>query len=110
MGGTRGIGLMMVAGGIVLSLAACSRTSDGTIVHPVVLPKVSLAPATPRVPSWMKWKKSEPEMVVAENFPPPPRKTPVRRSKPRPPVVTSGSGNLACKNVTESGRVRVVCS
>lgn len=100
---------MMTAGGMMLSLAACSRTSDGTIVvdKPAALPSFNLMPVKPVVPSWMKRK---PKPVVEPNFPPAPasKAAPPRR-KAKPPVVASGSGNLACKNVSDGGRVRMVC-
>lgn len=103
---------MMTAGSLMLPLAACSRTSDGTIVaeRPVALPSFNLMPGKPLVPSWMK-REPEPEPVVEPNFPPAPaRKAAAPRRKTKPPVVvTSGSGNLACKSVSESGRVRMVC-
>lgn len=99
----------VVAGSMMLPLAACSRTSDGTIVmdKPVVLPSLNLPSAEPLIPSWMK-RKPEPA-PVARNFPPPPAKKTTPRRKAHPPVVTTGSGNLACKNVSEGGRVRMVC-
>ncbi len=108
----RRIGVIVVAGSMMLPLAGCSRTSDGTIVmdRPVTLPTLTLPSAEPLVPSWMK-RKPEPEPVsVAQNFPPPPekKKAPPRR-KTQPPVVATGSGNLACKNVSEGGRVRMIC-
>jgi len=103
---------MMTAGGMMLSVAACSRTSDGTIVvdKPAALPSFNLMPVKPLVPSWMK-RKPDPEPVVEPNFPPPPaKKAAAPRRKTRPPVVvTSGSGDLACKNVSQGGRVRMVC-
>ncbi len=101
--------MIVVAGSMMLPLAACSRTSDGTIVmdKPVALPSLHLPSAEPLIPSWMK-RKPEP-VPVAENFPPPPSKRAAPRRKTRPPVVTSGSGNLACKNVSEGGRVHMVC-
>ena len=102
--------MIVVAGSMMLPLGACSRTSDGTVVmdNPVALPSFNLAPAKALVPSWMKRKEPEP-VVVAQNFPPPPAKKVVHRRKTRPPVVTTGTGNLACKNVSEGGRVRMVC-
>ena len=105
--------MIVVAGSMMLPLGACSRTSDGTIVvdNPVALPSLNIAPMKPVLPSWMKPKAPEPAPVAtAQNFPPPPatRKTAPRR-KTRPPVIASGSGNLACKNVSEGGRVRMVC-
>jgi hypothetical protein len=105
------IGMIVVAGSMMLPLGACSRTSDGTVVmdKPVALPSLNLAPAKPLIPSWMRRKAPEP-VAVAQNFPPPPAKRTAPRRKVRPPlVVTSGSGDLACKNVSEGGRVRMVC-
>lgn len=112
MTGMRRIGVVMMAGSMMLPLAACSRTSDGTIGvdKPVALPSLNLMPAKPLVPSWMKRKPPEPDPAsVAANFPPPPATRTAPRRKTRPPVVASGSGNLACKNVSEGGRIRMVC-
>ena len=105
--------MMVVAGSLMLPLGACSRTSDGTIVmdKPVALPSLNLMPTKPLLPSWMRRKQPEVEQArtVASNFPPPPARKAAPRRKARPPVVTTGSGNLACKNVSEGGRVRMVC-
>jgi hypothetical protein len=112
MVGTRRVGMMVVAGSLLLPLGACSRTSDGTIVmdKPVALPSFNLMPAKPLFPLWGRRKQPEVEQATAAgpNFPPPPRKTATKR-KVRPPVVTAPSGDLACKNVSEGGRVRMVC-
>ena len=101
--------MIVLAGSLVLPLGACSRTSDGTIVmdNPVVLPSLDLPSAEPLVPSWMK-RKPEPASV-ARNFPPAPEKKAAPRHKTQPPVVASGSGNLSCRNVSEGGRVRMIC-
>lgn len=102
---------MITAGSLLLPLAGCSRTSDGTIVvdKPAALPSFTLMPVKPIVPSWMK-RKPDPEPVVEPNFPPPPaNETSAPKRKTKPPVVTSGSGNLACRNISQSGRVRMVC-
>lgn len=109
MAGMVRIGMIVVAGSILLPLGACSRTSDGTIVmdKPVALPSMNLKMPNPQLPAWMK-PRPEP-VAVAQNFPPAPARKAVPRRKSRPPVVTSGSGNLACKNVSEGGRVRMVC-
>ncbi len=104
--------MIVVAGSMMLPLGACSRTSDGTIVvdKPVALPSFNLMPDKPLVPSWMRRKKPEADpAAIAANFPPPPVKKTAPRRKVRPPVVTTSSGNLACKNVSEGGRVRMVC-
>ena len=103
--------MIVVAGSMMLPLGACSRTSDGTIVmdKPVVLPSLNIAPLKPVLPAWMKRKAPEPG-PVALNFPPPPAKKTAPRRKTHRPVVKSGSGNLACKNVSEGGRVRMVCA
>jgi hypothetical protein len=111
MFGTRRIAMVVMAGSLLLPLGACTRTSDGTIVveKPIALPSLSLMPVKPLVPSWMR-KKPEPDpAAVAANFPPPPAKKTAPRRKVRPPVVTTSSGNLACQNVSEGGRVRMVC-
>ena len=111
MTGSRKLATMAFAGSMLLPLAACSRTSDGTIVadNPVVLPSLNLMAVKPFVPSWMR-KKPEPERAdVAANFPPPPVKRTAPRRKPRPPVVTTASGKLECTNQTDGGRVRMVC-
>jgi hypothetical protein len=59
----------------------------------------------------MRSKKPEAEepASVASNFPPPPPGKTSARRKAQPPVVTSGTGNLACKSLDEGGRVRMVC-
>ena len=103
--------MVVVAGSLLLPLGACSRTSDGTIVmdKPVALPSLNIMPTKPLVPSWMRPKQPEVQDAVASNFPPPPAKKTSARRKVRPPVVTTSSGNLACKNVSEGGRVRMVC-
>jgi hypothetical protein len=110
MDGILRIGMIVVAGSMMLPLGACSRTSDGTIVvdKPAALPSFNIMPAKPLIPSWMKRKAPEP-VYAARNFPPPPAERTAPRRKTRPPVVTTGSGNLACKNVSEGGRVRMVC-
>lgn len=109
MSGTRRIGIVFVAGSLLLPLAACSRTSDGTIIVPRTppIPTVSMEPARRFIPSWMK--RDEPEPAVAESFPPPPQKKAAPRRTARPPVVTTSKGNLACRNVSEGGRIRMVC-
>lgn len=103
--------MIVVVGSMMLPLGACSRTSDGTIVMdaPVALPSLDMAPMKPALPAWMKRKPEPAPVASAENFPPPPEKKSAPRRRTRPPVVTSGSGNLACKNVSEGGRVRMVC-
>ena len=111
MTGSRKLATMAFAGSMMLPLAACSRTSDGTIVmdNPVALPSLNLMAAKPFVPSWMR-KKPEPEPAeIAANFPPPPVKKTAPRRKPRPPVVATASGELECRNQTDGGRVRMVC-
>ncbi len=112
MTGLRRIGVTMVAGSALFSLAACSRTSDGTIVAnnmPMEMPGLNLAPKTPEfVPGWMR-KQPEPDTYDA-NFPPPPEAENHRsRTKVRPPVVKSGSGKIACENKAVEGRVKMVC-
>jgi hypothetical protein len=112
MTGMGRVGMIVVAGSMMLPLAACSRTSDGTVVmdKPAGLPSFNLMQGKTLVPSWMKRRAPEPEpAAVAQNFPPPPAKRTTPRRKTRPPVVATGSGNLACKNVSEGGRVRMVC-
>ena len=109
---TRRMGMMVVAGSLLLPLGACSRTSDGTIVvdKPAALPSFNLMPTKPLIPSWMWRKQTGTEQASASpNFPPPPKRRTAPKRKPRPPVVTTASGNLACRNVSEAGRVRMVC-
>lgn len=110
MSGMRGIGMVVATSGVLLSLTACSRTSDGTIVSdlPMEMPGVSLAPAAPAyVPSWLKRKP--PEAEAAPNFPPPPEVRKRQRRKAGPPVIKTGSGDIACENKKVDGRVRMVC-
>lgn len=113
MVGTRRVGMMVVAGSLLLPLGACSRTSDGTIVmdNPVAIPdfNLNLMPAEPLVPSWMRRKRPE-AASAGQNFPPPPAHKTAPKRKARPPVVQTSSGKLACKNVSEGGRVRMVCA
>ncbi len=107
----RRMGVAVLAGSMMMPLCACSRTSDGTIVadNPIALPSLDLTAAKPFVPSWIR-KNPEPLPAdVAVNFPPPPAKRTAPRPKLRPPLVTTSSGNLSCKNVSEGGRVRMVC-
>jgi len=101
---------MMIAGGLLLSLAACSRTSDGSIrvETPVDLPGLNLAPPKPAVPSWMRFGSAKAE-PVGPNFPPPPAPKAAPKRKTQPPVVKANSGKLECRNRTENGRVRMVC-
>lgn len=110
MSGSRSIGTIFVACSAFLTLAACSRTSDGSIVADdrIPMPDMTLPSVDPIVPSWMR-KKPQPEPVAA-NFPPVPEtERPRARAKTSPPVVRSSSGNLSCENKTEDGRVRMVC-
>ena len=111
MTGSRKLATMAFAGSMLLPLAACSRTSDGTIVadNPVVLPSFNLMAAKPLVPSWMRKKPQPQPAEIAANFPPPPVKKTRPRRNPSPPVVTTASGNLECTNQTDGGRVRMVC-
>jgi len=101
---------MIVMAGSWLALAACSRTSDGSIRvdTPVDLPGLNLAPPKPAVPSWMKFGSAKPE-PTGSNFPPPPADNTAPKRKVLPPVVKTSSGKLDCKNQTENGRVRMVC-
>jgi hypothetical protein len=111
MSGSRNIGTILVACGALLTLAGCSRTSDGSIVavSHIPVPDMTIPSVDPVVPSWMR-RKPRPEQV-AVNFPAPPQteQPRPRRRKAQPPVVSSNSGNLSCENKTEGGRVRMVC-
>lgn len=110
MSGSRSIGTILVACSAFLTLAACSRTSDGTVVADsrIPVPDMTIPSIDPIVPSWMR-KKPQPE-PVAQNFPEPPHtEQPRPRTKTQPPVVRSSSGNLSCENKTEAGRVHMVC-
>ncbi len=110
MAGIFRVGMLLVSGGAMLCLAGCSRTSDGTIVVPQTprLPGFDMEAGEKLVPAFMKKPKTpEPAGV---NFPPPPEtETPKPRRKAMPPVVATKSGNLACSNVSDGGRVRMVC-
>jgi hypothetical protein len=105
------MGMVVVAGSLLLPLGACSRTSDGTIVmdKPAALPDFNLMPAEQYVPSWMRRKQPEPRASAGPNFPPPPARKTAPKRRVSPPVVTTSSCNLACKNVGEGGRVHMVC-
>ena len=110
MSGSSSIGTILVACGALLALAACSRTSDGTIVADsrIPVPDMMIPSVDPIVPSWLR-KKPKPE-PVATNFPSPPAaEQPRSRRKTQAPVVRTKSGNLSCENKTEGGRVRMVC-
>lgn len=110
MSGSRSIGTILVACSALLTLAACSRTSDGTIVADsrIPVPDMTIPSVDPIVPSWMR-RKPQPE-PVATHFPAAPQtEQPRPRRKAQPPVVRSSSGNLSCENKTEGGRVRMVC-
>ena len=111
MTGSRKLATMAFAGSMMLPLAGCSRTSDGTIIvdNPVALPSLNLMGAKPFVPSWMRKKPQPQPAEIAANFPPPPVKKTRPRRKPSPPVVTTASGKLECTNQTDGGRVRMVC-
>ena len=104
--------MMVVAGSLLLPLGACSRTSDGTIVmdKPVALPSFNLMPTKPLIPSWMRRKQAEPEPVSAARISRRrPRRRRLRNARAAPARRHDGSGKLACKNVSEGGRVRMVC-
>lgn len=98
-----------VWGGAMASLAGCSRTSDGTIVVPPTprLPAIDMEAGQKLLPAFMK--KPELQETADANFPPPPQTETRPRRKTRPPVVSNASGNLNCSNVSEGGRVRMVC-
>jgi hypothetical protein len=110
MSGSRRIGMIVIACGALWTLAACSRTSDGTIVADsrIPVPDMTLPSVDPLVPSWMR-KKPKPEPVAATFPPAPETEQPRARRKTQPPVVRSKSGNLSCENKTENGRVHMVC-
>jgi len=111
MAAMRRVCTIVVAGSLLLPLGACSRTSDGTVVveKPAALSNFKLPEVKPHVPSWMKRKPQAPQPIARPNFPPPPATKPAPRRTPHPPVVQTGTGNLSCKNVSEAGRVRMVC-
>ena len=62
------IGAMMVAGGMLLSVAPARArpTAASWCDTPVDLPGLNLAPPKPAVPSWMKFKSAKPEPVGPE--------------------------------------------
>ena len=102
-----------LAGACLLPLAACSKTSDGTVIMPKPPAISSLVPVQSFVPAWARSRRQpEPYAVaVAEtDFPEaPPASTPPRRIKPVM-VRRDSAGKLACHNQTASnGRVRVIC-
>ncbi len=107
--------MIVLAGCWLVPLAACSRTSDGTVVMKKPPAISALLPVKPVLPSWMRRKQSQVEEapVVASQFPPPPaRKTSVTTRKRMKPLVVrpDTSAKLACRNQTgPGGRVRVVC-
>lgn len=100
---------VLLCAGLV-PLAACTRTSDGTVV-------LKKPPAMPNLmPSFFRRTDNS-------RFPPAPQPAvqsaaPVTAAKPRPPrrkaefgpVKVAPTGALTCKNeVQPDGRVRVVC-
>lgn len=110
MSGPRSIGTILLACGTLLALGGCTRTSDGSLVADsrIPMPNMNIPSVDPMVPSWMR-RNPQPEQV-ANNFPPAPQgEQPRPRRTAKPPVVRSNSGNLACENKTEGGRVRMVC-
>ena len=114
--GTRRIAIISFAGCWLLPLAACSRTSDGTVIIEKPPAIATLLPVKPALPSWMRKKQPEAEeaVVVASQFPPPPapaRKVAATRKRIKPiGVRPDANAKLACRNQTGAGgRVRVVC-
>jgi hypothetical protein len=105
--------MIVLAGCWLLPLAACSRTSDGTVVVKKPPAISALLPVKPVLPSWMRRKQTRVEETsVVSQFPPPPaRKTAPARKRMKPLVVRpDASAKLACRNQTGAGgRVRVVC-
>lgn len=114
MTATRRIVLIALAGCWLLPVAACSRTSDGTVVMKKPPAISTLLPVKPVLPSWMHKKQPEAEMapVVASEFPPPPARKPAAPKKRITPVGVKPDANakLACLNQAGAGgRIRVVC-
>ena len=106
--------VIVLAGACLLPLAACSKTSDGTVILPKPPAVSSLVPVSSFVPSWARRSKPETsETIIAESrFPPVPESTPAPAKQRIKPVVIrrDPSGKLACANQTgANGRVRVVC-
>ena len=92
----------------LLPLAACSRTSDGTVIVPKP-PAVSSL-----LPSWRlagtRQPEPVPESVVAMQVQPDLTPPDPPRAKAKPPVRLGPTAKLACHNQTEAnGRVQVVC-
>ena len=106
--------MIVFAGCWLLSLAACSRTSDGTVVMKKPPAIFTLLPVKPLLPSWMRRKQPEAEEapVVASQFPPAPARKAAAPKKRLKPLVVRPDANakLACVNQAGTGgRVRVVC-
>jgi hypothetical protein len=99
----RRIAIIVVCCGL-FPVAACTRTSDGTVVMKKP-PQISSL-----LPSWTPWKrrKADPAPVPVA-FPPPPAAAPVKpRQKPLLPQARAMT--LDCTNRSDAGgRVRVVC-
>ena len=111
--GTGRFAAAALAGACLLPLAACSKTSDGTVIIPKPPAISSLVPVQSFVPAWARSRRQpEPYAVPAAEteFPEtPPASASPRRIKPVM-VRRDSTGKLACHNQTASnGRVRVVC-
>jgi hypothetical protein len=112
--GTHRIAAIFLAGCWLLPLAACSRTSDGTVVMKKPPAISTLLPGKPVLLSWMRRKPSPPEepSIVAAQFPPPPERKAARAKKRMTPAAVrpDADAKLVCHNQTGSdGRVRVIC-
>lgn len=111
--GTSRICIVVLAGSLLLPLAGCSRTSDGTVLikkPPSIsafLPKEPLLPLRAR----RKRHQAEQEQVVATQFPPAPehKTAPKKRRKPAA-ALPATKADLSCLSQNPPGsRVRVVC-
>lgn len=107
------LAVLAFAAASLLPLAACSRTSDGTVILPKPPAVSSLVPTERLVPAWMRRRQPEAYDVAAAEtaFPePPPAARPAQRRIKPVMVRRDASGRLACRNQTgANGRVRVVC-
>jgi hypothetical protein len=90
----------------LLPIAACTRTSDGTVVMRRPPSLASL------LPGWARREARSGEPAIAEaDFPPPaPEPAPPVQAASAPAILLGPSRTLACRNQSEpGGRVRVVC-
>lgn len=100
--GRTGIAIVLCCG--LVPVAACTRTSDGTVVMKRP-PSISAL-----LPPWMRRDtRAIAQPPTAADSAAPPTGPPARRTT-RPSLLQGASRSLACRDVTEAGGpVRIVC-